>query len=116
MNPILSKLSYMQAIRRGLNRTGFMELRQEVLQVIFKSLAELLQEAETAASTKSFIYRCINLFVSSLVSYDKSINSNRILHKQSYHAFLDTTIADLRRLLGDFVTPLSVPGLKYFQQ
>lgn len=32
MNPILSKLSYMQAVRRGLNRTGFMELRREVLQ------------------------------------------------------------------------------------
>lgn len=88
MNPILSKLSFMQAVRRGLNRTDFMELRQEVLQgglslsnfctkmlshliVIFRSLAELLRAAETAASTKSFIYRCINLFVSSLVSYDK---------------------------------------------
>lgn len=32
MNPILSKLSYMQAVRRGLDRNGFMELRQEVLQ------------------------------------------------------------------------------------
>ncbi|KIR32249.1 hypothetical protein I352_05483 [Cryptococcus deuterogattii MMRL2647] len=116
MNPILSKLSFMQAVRRGLNRTDFMELRQEVLQVIFRSLAELLRAAETAASTKSFIYRCINLFVSSLVSYDKSINSNKVLHKQSYRTFLDITIADLRRLVGDFVTPLSVPALKYFQQ
>lgn len=89
MNPILSKLSFMQAVRRGLNRTDFMELRQEVLHVIFRSLAELLRAAETAASTKSFIYRCINLFVSSLVSYDKqSIQIKYCINNHIAHSLI----------------------------
>ncbi|ODN73953.1 hypothetical protein L202_07454 [Cryptococcus amylolentus CBS 6039] len=96
------------------DRTEFMENRGQILQTLFMTCSNLLASSHTPASTKAFIYRCINTFVSSLVSYDKSINDNKVLHKESYRAFLDTTLSDLQRCAGTYFHPMSVPGLKYF--
>ncbi|WWC88639.1 uncharacterized protein L201_003552 [Kwoniella dendrophila CBS 6074] len=112
---LLAPLGTIEAFDRELSRDGFMGIRTEALKAIFTDLPELLKSSKTPASIKSFIYRCINLFVSSLISYDKSINPSKIIHKESYRAFTDTIIRDLKRIAGDYITPLSVPGLKYFQ-
>ncbi|WVN90543.1 uncharacterized protein L203_105782 [Cryptococcus depauperatus CBS 7841] len=114
-HPLLTCICNIEAVVNGLNRATFIEIRPAILQATFSNASDLLFSRQTSASTKSFIYRCINLFVSSLISFHKSINQERVLHKQSYDSFLNTTINDLRRLAGEFITPVSVPGLKYFE-
>ncbi|WWC62804.1 uncharacterized protein I303_105402 [Kwoniella dejecticola CBS 10117] len=114
-HPLLAPLSRIEAFERELSRDGFMGIRVEALQAIFATLPDILKSSTTPASTKSFTYRCINLFVSSLTSYEKGINPTKVIHKESYRAFTDTIIRDLRRIAGDWITPLSVPGLKHFK-
>ncbi|WWC70969.1 uncharacterized protein I206_104922 [Kwoniella pini CBS 10737] len=114
-HPLLAPLRNIEAFERELSRDGFMGIRGEALRAIFETIPDLLRSSRTAASIKSFTYKCINLFVSSLISYEKQIDSNKIIHKESYRAFTDTIIRDLRRIAGDFITPLSVPGLKHFK-
>ncbi|WVW84898.1 hypothetical protein I302_106934 [Kwoniella bestiolae CBS 10118] len=111
---LLAPLGSIEALEGELSRDGFMGVREEALRAIFITVPELLRSSRTPASTKSFIYRCINLFVSSLISYEKSINSTKVIHKESYRAFTDTIIRDLRRIAGDYINPMSVPGLKHF--
>ncbi|WVQ85011.1 hypothetical protein IAT38_007175 [Cryptococcus sp. DSM 104549] len=113
-HPLLAPLFGMPELERQLDRAAFMEIREEVLCAIFNVIPGLLRSQKTPASMKSFVYRCINFFVSSLVSYDKAIDSNKVIHKESYRAFVDATLGDLKRLAGEFITPMSVPGLKYF--
>ncbi|OCF44378.1 hypothetical protein I317_01823 [Kwoniella heveanensis CBS 569] len=114
--PLLSPLGGMECLQIGteMDRTKFMDIRSDVLRAIFAIVPDLLRSSQTPASFKSFIYRCINLFVSSLVSHEKSIDPAKVIHRESYHAFTSTIIRDLRRLAGEYITPLSVPGLKHF--
>ncbi|KAK8858768.1 hypothetical protein IAR55_002997 [Kwoniella newhampshirensis] len=111
-DPLLAPLKNVEPLERELDRSGFMEIRGEVLQAIFGVIPDLLRSGRTPASTKSFVYRCINLLVSSLVSYNNSIEPSKVIHKESYHAFVITTIRDLTRLAGEFMTASSVPALK----
>ncbi|WVQ65568.1 uncharacterized protein L199_003745 [Kwoniella botswanensis] len=113
-HPLLAPLGGIESLEGELSRDGFMGVREVALRSIFSALPDLLKSSKTLASNKSFIYRCINLFVSSIVSYDKSINPNKVIHKQSYRAFTDTIIRDLRNIAGEYINSLSVPGLKHF--
>ncbi|WVF69022.1 hypothetical protein IAT40_003796 [Kwoniella sp. CBS 6097] len=115
-HPLLSNLGDIESLNIGteMERTKFMDMRSEALKAIFATIPDLLRSSRTPASIKSFIYRCINLFVSSLISYEKSIDLTKVIHKESYHAFTSTIIRDLRRLAGEYITPLSVPGFKHF--
>ena len=101
---------------------------------IFAIIPDLLKSPSTPSTMKAFLYRCINLLVSSLVHREKvcistvsheclqshsltnaqSIDPNKVILRESYHAFAVTTIRSLRCLAGDLITPLSVPGLKSF--
>ncbi|WWD18663.1 hypothetical protein CI109_103116 [Kwoniella shandongensis] len=111
-HPLLTPLAGIEMLERELDRNGFMDVRGLMLRAIFEAIPDLLRSQRTPASTKSFVYRCINLLVSSLISYEKSIDPTKVIHKESYHAFVATTIKDLTRLAGEYMTPLSVPGLK----
>ncbi|WRT67980.1 uncharacterized protein IL334_004955 [Kwoniella shivajii] len=113
-HPLLSPLAGLEALEREMSRDGFMGMRTEALKAIFAAVPDLLRSSRTPPSTKSFVYRCINLFVSSLISYDKSIDINKVIHKQSYRAFTDTIVRELKSIAGEFITQLSVPGLKHF--
>ncbi|KAL1413138.1 hypothetical protein Q8F55_000887 [Vanrija albida] len=93
-------------------RATFMEKRVEVLRVIFANVPHLLRNRHTPQATKTLVYRCINLLVSSLVAYEARIDARRVLHRQSYRVFASEVVAELRRLAGEFVTPATVPGLK----
>lgn len=44
----------------------------------------------------------------------KFIDPSKVIHRESYHAFAVTTVRNLRRLAGQYITPSSVPGLKAF--
>ncbi|KAK4689696.1 hypothetical protein P7C73_g409, partial [Tremellales sp. Uapishka_1] len=99
---------------KDLDRGAFMQHRSAILDVIFGNIPNLLRSKWTPTSMKPFIYRCINLLVSSLLLNENSIDPEKAIHKTSYHAFAITTIQNVRRLAGEFVTPSSVPGLKAF--
>lgn len=44
----------------------------------------------------------------------QSIDRDRTIQKESYHQFAVATATDLVCAAGEFITPLSVPGLKHF--
>ncbi|KAK6907981.1 hypothetical protein I203_101982 [Kwoniella mangroviensis CBS 8507] len=113
-HPLLAPFGSIKSLEGELSRDGFMGVREVALRSIFSALPDLLKSSKTPASTKSFIYRCINLFVSSIISYDQSIKPNKVIHKESYRAFTDTIIRDVRKFAGEYINPLSVPGLKHF--
>ncbi|WVQ73377.1 hypothetical protein IAR50_002948 [Cryptococcus sp. DSM 104548] len=113
-HPLLVDVCAGNTLDMNPDRTDFMDAREQILQTLFTTCSNLLASGRTPASTKAFIYRCINTFVSSLASYDKSIKDNKVLHKESYRAFLDTTVSNLQRYAGTYFHPMSVPGLKYF--
>lgn len=79
---------------------------------IFTNLPHLLRNRHTPQATKTLIYRCANLLVSSLVAYEAGIDARRVLHRQSYRVFASEVVAELRALAGEFITPLTVPALK----
>ncbi|WVR06529.1 hypothetical protein IAU60_003560 [Kwoniella sp. DSM 27419] len=114
-HPLLQPLIGSESFDKEMSGSQFMEARSDGLRAIFTAIPTLLRSPRTPASIKSLTYRCINLFVSSLILYDKSIKSTTVLHKESYRAFTHTIVRDLSRIAGDFITPMSVPGLKHFK-
>ena len=96
---------------------------------MFTAVPSVLCTPLSPSTTKTFVYRCINLLVSALIRNEKvtifipkgesadayqSIDSNKVIHRESYHAFAVTTVRNLHRIAGDYITPSSVPGLKWF--
>lgn len=94
------------------DRAGFMDKRPEILAAIFGNIDPLLGSRFTPADMKTLIYRCVNLLVGAMVGYESAIDARRVIHRESYRVFVRETVRELRRVAGDYVSPVGVPALK----
>lgn len=112
MRDVLSEFGSTEATDFDISRSTFLENRPKLLEAVFGNISPLLQSRFTPAETKSLVYRCVNLLVSAMAGYEGAIDPRRVLHRESYRAFVADTVRALRRLAGEYVTPMAVPALK----
>ncbi|ORX37221.1 Mus7/MMS22 family-domain-containing protein [Kockovaella imperatae] len=111
-HPLLPGWSSAVLIRGQLDESRFLEVRESLLESTFSAIPSVLKSPYTKTSTKTLIYRCVNIMFSTAASHLNFIGQKTVIFKESYQAFITHIAHSVQNLAGEYLNPHTVPSLK----